>query len=63
VAQMQERAEERKTLRFRVMDSDGDGVVSREQFMLQNRLDFADADADDDGKVTEQEFSAWRRGM
>lgn len=62
-AQMQERAEHRKTLRFQVMDSDGDGLVAREQFMAQSRLDFADSDQNDDGTVTVQEFSNWRRGM
>lgn len=62
-AQMQERAEHRKTLRFQVMDSDGDGLVARGQFMAQSRSDFADSDQNDDGKVTVQEFSNWRRGM
>ncbi|WP_428410095.1 EF-hand domain-containing protein [Hyphococcus sp.] len=61
--QMQERAELRKTERFRVMDGDGDGVVTRTEFMKFGNLHYLDADANDDGKLTEKELNQYHRGM
>ncbi|PQA87728.1 hypothetical protein [Hyphococcus luteus] len=61
--QMQERADLRKTERFRVMDGNGDGVVTRNEFMKFGNLYYLEADRNDDGMVSEKELNQYHRGM
>lgn len=61
--QMRDRADLRKTERFRVMDSDGDGIVTRTEFMKFGNLYYLEADRNDDGMVSEKELSQYHRGM
>lgn len=60
---MQARAQARKTERFRIMDGNGDGIVTRNEFMNFGKLNYLEADANDDGKVTYQELQQTNRGM
>lgn len=62
-AEKLERATLRKTERFRVMDGDGDGVVTRTEFMKFGELNYLEADANDDGQLTFKELNAYQRGM
>lgn len=59
---VEERAQARKTERFRLMDGDGDGVVSRNEYMNFGELNYLDADADDDGRLTFREMQEFHRG-
>lgn len=61
--QMQERSRIRKTERFRLMDGNGDGAVSRNEYMNFGAMHFLDADANDDGRLTYQELNQYHRGM
>lgn len=47
-----------KEAAFVAMDAEGNGAVSREQFLQYGAADFAAADADGDGYVTLSEFIA-----
>lgn len=49
-----------KEAAFVEMDEDGDGFVTREQFLAGGEQNFSDADADGDGYVTLPEFIAAR---
>lgn len=60
---MQERALLRKTERFRVMDGNGDGVVTRTEFMKFGELHYLEADANDDGQLSFKELEQYNRGM
>lgn len=62
-ADMQKRMQARKLTRFAAMDPDGNGFVSRAQFMAQADRNFAAMDANRDGKVGMGEFQGWYRGM
>lgn len=57
-----ERAQLRKTERFRVMDGDGDGIVTRAEYMNFGELNYLDADANDDGKLSYGELQQFHRG-
>lgn len=59
---MEERAQLRKTERFRLMDGNGDGIVSRNEYMNFGELNYLDADADDDGRLTFREMQDFHRG-
>lgn len=61
--EMQERANLRKTERFHVMDGNGDGVVTRGEFMKFGEMNYLEADANDDGKVSVKELQQYNRGM
>lgn len=56
-------AQERKSVRFRLMDGNGDGVVTRTEFMKFGELNYLDADANDDGILTTGELQAFQRGQ
>lgn len=58
----EERAQLRKTERFRLMDGDGDGKVSRNEYMEFGELNYLDADLDDDGRLTFREMQEFHRG-
>ena len=59
---MEERAQLRKTERFRLMDGNGDGIVSRNEYMNFGELNYLDADLDDDGRLTFREMQDFHRG-
>lgn len=59
---VEDRAELRKTERFRLMDGNGDGMVSRNEYMNFGELNYLDADANDDGRLTFQELQRFHRG-
>jgi len=59
---IEERAQVRKTGRFRLMDGNGDGVVSRNEYMNFGELNYLDADANDDGRLTFRELQKFHRG-
>ena len=61
--QMQERADLRKTERFRVMDGNGDGVVTRAEWMDFGDRFYGEADRNNDGKVSAKELNRYNRGM
>jgi hypothetical protein len=61
-AAMAPHAQARKLGRFQAMDSDGDGIVTRAQFMAQADADFAQMDSNDDRKIGVNEFLDWHRG-
>ena len=61
--EMQEKAMERKARRFEKMDSDGDEVVTREEFTEFETKVFGEADSNGDGKLSEKEFVEYHRGM
>lgn len=48
---------------FMHMDTDGDGVVSKAEFLAKSEERFAKMDADGDGKVTQEEAKAHRMEM
>lgn len=58
----EERAQLRKTERFRLMDGNGDGIVSRNEYMNFGELNYLDADANDDGRLTFREMQDFHRG-
>ena len=45
---------------FKVMDADGDGALSQEEFVSGHRMHFHSLDLDGDGKVSLGEF---RKGI
>lgn len=59
---IEERAQLRKTERFRLMDGNGDGIVSRNEYMNFGELNYLDADANDDGRLTFREMQDFHRG-
>ncbi|GAA0270744.1 hypothetical protein GCM10009127_08590 [Alteraurantiacibacter aestuarii] len=59
---MEERAQARKTERFRLMDGNGDGMVTRTEYMNFGELNYLDADANDDGRLTVRELQQFHRG-
>ncbi len=61
--EMQARAEERKAIRFRLMDGDGDGVVTRTEYMKFGELNYLDADENDDGSLTLKELQRFHHNM
>lgn len=50
-----------KDARFTEMDADGDGYVTRDQFLANGQRRFAAADADKSGSVSMAEFRAARQ--
>ncbi|MEZ5953042.1 MAG: EF-hand domain-containing protein [Hyphomonas sp.] len=60
---MREQANLRKTERFRIMDGDGDGIVTRNEFMKFGEHAWLEADTNDDGRLTWQELNQYNRGM
>jgi EF hand len=60
---MREQANLRKTERFRIMDGNGDGRITREEFMRFGEYAWLEADTDDDGRLTLQEMQRFNRGM
>lgn len=58
----EERAQLRKTERYRLMDGDGNGIVTRTEYMKFGELNYLDADIDDDGKLTLGELQQFHRG-
>jgi hypothetical protein len=61
--QMQELVQARKTERFRLMDGDGNGVLTHAEYMKFGELNYLDADTNDDGKLTFKEMQQFHRGM
>lgn len=49
--------------KFERMDSDGDGVVTKDEFMAHSEKRFSKMDADGDGKITKEESDAARARM
>jgi hypothetical protein len=47
---------------FQRLDTDGDGLVSLQEFQAAGEARFASLDADGDGLISAEEFSAGRRG-
>jgi hypothetical protein len=62
-ALMREQANLRKTERFRIMDGNGDGIVSREEYMRFGEHAWLEADTNDDGQLTWAELQQYNRGM
>lgn len=62
-ALMREQANLRKTERFRIMDGNGDGVVSQEEYMRFGEHTWLEADTNDDGGLSWGELQAYNRGM
>ncbi|MBU3920466.1 MAG: hypothetical protein KJ833_08515 [Alphaproteobacteria bacterium] len=62
-ALMREQANLRKTERFRIMDGNGDGIVSREEYMRFGEHVWLEADTNDDGQLTWAELQQYNRGM
>lgn len=62
-ALMREQANLRKTERYRVMDGNGDGIVSREEYMRFGEYAWLEADTNDDGRLSWGEMQAYNRGM
>ena len=62
-ALMREQANLRKTERFRIMDGNGDGKVSREEYMRFGEHTWLEADMNDDGQLTWGELQQYNRGM
>lgn len=62
-AQMRTQANLRKTERFRIMDGNGDGIVTREEYMHFGEHAWLEADANDDGQLTMGELHQYNRGM
>ena len=62
-ALMRQQANLRKTERFRVMDGNGDGVVSREEYMRFGEHAWLEADTNDDGTLSWGELQSYNRGM
>ena len=60
---MRTQANLRKTERYRLMDTDANGVVMRNEYRNFAEYAFLEADADDDGKLTVQELNRFNRGM
>lgn len=60
---MREQANLRKTERFRIMDRNGDGIVSREEYMRFGEHTWLEADTNDDGRLSWGELQAYNRGM
>jgi len=60
---MREQANLRKTERFRIMDGNGDGIVSREEYMRFGEHTWLEADTNDDGRLSWGELQAYNRGM
>lgn len=58
----EERAQLRKTERFRLMDGNGDGIVTRAEYMKFGELNYLDADTNDDGKLSYGELQQFHRG-
>jgi predicted small lipoprotein YifL len=42
------------------MDTDGDGVVSKSEFMAKQEARFDEMDANNDGKIQKEEFKAMK---
>jgi len=61
--QRQELVQARKTERFRLMDGNGDGVLTHTEYMKFGELNYLDADTNDDGKLTFKEMQQFHRGM
>jgi hypothetical protein len=59
---VEERAKLRKTERFRLMDGNGDGIVTRDEYMNFGELNYLDADRDDDGRLSMHEMQDFHRG-
>lgn len=53
----------KKQHRFQAADPDGDGNVSKAEFMASGQKRYQKADLDSDGQVTVWEFRAHRRRM
>ncbi|WP_291070747.1 hypothetical protein [Hyphomonas sp.] len=62
-ALMREQANLRKTERFRIMDGNGDRIVSREEYMRFGEHAWLEADTNDDGQLTWAELQQHNRGM
>jgi hypothetical protein len=62
-ALMREQANLRKTERFRIMDGNGDGIVSREEYMRFGEHAWLEADTNDDGQLSWAELQQYNRGM
>ena len=62
-ALMRQQANLRKTERYRVMDGNGDGVVSREEYMRFGEHAWLEADTNDDGQLSWGELQSYNRGM
>ncbi len=60
---MQEQANLRKTERFRLMDKDANGIVTRNEYRQFGEYNFLEADTNDDGKLTFKELNRYNRGM
>tara|TARA_R110002051_G_scaffold21191_1_gene56540 strand:+ start:14415 stop:15071 length:657 start_codon:yes stop_codon:yes gene_type:complete len=62
-ALMRQQANLRKTERYRVMDGNGDGIVSREEYMRFGEHSWLEADTNDDGTLSWGELQSYNRGM
>ena len=45
------------------IDANGDGMVSRDEFLTKHEEKFNEMDADDDGNLTQEEMEAARKAM
>ena len=59
---VEDRAQLRKAERFRLMDGNSDGIVTRAEYMNFSALNYLDADANDDGRLSFQELQQFHRG-
>lgn len=60
---IQERMQEHMQRKLQETDSNGDGKISREEFMTQAEARFKKADANNDGEITPEEFQILRDKM
>ena len=54
-------SEDDTTMKFQLLDNDGDGFISRSEATANNQLreSWNNVDKDKDGKLTQQEFTAF----
>lgn len=60
---LQERMHEQMQAHFKAMDTNGDGAISRDEYLAQAERQFQHLDSNGDGKVTPEEMAALREKM